>query len=198
MDSSWNYKVLKQECGNGSICVCLESITVSSDSEEEAYDLQEPKVRKKNSGKVRDASSHTLKHESAKSISKPSVHNSVLMKKVTCPICQLKIPSVEIEAHADSCAEKAASSTDYASIIVDIPPCLVTSDSEFEDVELMQIQGYGNYETEWQHGYTSTYFMVLNVLHVHLMKKTSQWKWRAIQKGVFNMKYFRKNTVLYL
>ena len=70
------------------------------------------------------------------------------MKKVTCPVCQLKISSVEIKAHADNCAEKAASSTDYASIIVDIPPCLVTSDPELEDVELMQIQGYGNSETE--------------------------------------------------
>ena len=26
--------------------------------------------------------------------------------KVTCPVCQLKMPSVEIEAHADSCAER--------------------------------------------------------------------------------------------
>ena len=95
-----------------------------------------------------DESSHTLKHESAKSISKHAVHNPVLMKKVTCPVCQLKISSVEIEAHADNCTEKAASSTDYASIIVDIPPCLVTSDPELEDVELVQIQGYGNSETE--------------------------------------------------
>ena len=148
MDSSWNYKVLKQQCGNGPIYVCPESITVSSDSEGEAYDLQEPKVMKKNYGNVRDESSHTLKHESAKSISKHAVHNPVLMKKVTCPVCQLKISSVEIEAHADNCAEKAASSTDYASIIVDIPPCLVTSDPELEDVELMQIQGYGSSETE--------------------------------------------------
>ena len=70
------------------------------------------------------------------------------MKKVTCPVCQL-IPSVEIEAHdADSCTEKAASSTNCASIIIDIPPCLVTSDPELEYVELMQIQGYGNSETE--------------------------------------------------
>ena len=68
---------------------------------------------KKNYRKVRDESSHSLKHESAKSISKHAVHNPVLMKKVTCPVCQLKISSVEIEAHADNCAEKAASTTRF-------------------------------------------------------------------------------------
>ena len=67
--------------------MCVQKVLLSVDSEGEAYDLQEPKVMKKNYRKVRDESSQSLKHESAKSISKHAVHNPVLMKKVTCPVC---------------------------------------------------------------------------------------------------------------
>lgn len=142
LDGEWNYKVLKHQCGNGPIYVCPDTIRVSSDSEEEPCDIsatkRESKVTTQQNSKPHSFSATAT--TSRRGNLEPEINYSpsqVLPRtgylKVTCPICRLKVSSLEIEIHADTCAEKAAASNEYANLIWDVFPQDI---SEPDDDEL--------------------------------------------------------------
>ena len=118
LDGEWTYKVLKHQCGNGPLYVCPETIKVHSDSEDE--NLYEPfdviiesiEVAKQQSAMVTTATQEEV--------------------TVTCPICQQKVPSTEIQVHANNCAEQSINcqtQDDYASIVWNVTPHVIPEDN---------------------------------------------------------------------
>lgn len=134
LDGEWTYKVLKHQCGNGPIYVSPDTVSVSSDSEEELYapfgtECERIDLVHTNKCSSNPHSSSTTTTTPSRCAVKPEVHviqsqvkSPAESLKVTCPICHSKVPSMEIEAHADRCAETAAASAEYANLISDITP----------------------------------------------------------------------------
>ena len=131
LDGEWNFKVLKHQCGIGPVYVCPDTVelTVGSSEEEEDDNEELPEVNfTKAQVDTTDcvASIPSLKPQW---ISKENISTA----KVVCPVCQAKIPSYEIETHADMCAEKATASTSYAHLVEDITD--ITDDQFLEEME---------------------------------------------------------------
>ena len=121
LDGKWTYKVLKHQCGNGPLYVCSDTIKVSSDSEDELlYEPFETAME-----------SRELPQQQCTQQQSAAATATVSQEVVTCPICEQKVPTTEIQVHANNCAELYSDikDDDYATIVWDVTPEVIPEDS---------------------------------------------------------------------
>ena len=126
LDGEWNYQILKHQCGNGSMYVCPVTVCVNSDSEEEQ--LYEPTFLNDHDERTSECKKHLVPEATTARLAHAGDEKKVLIPRenagVTCPICQKKVPSWQIEVHANECAENSSrqGSYGYAKLIWDVSP----------------------------------------------------------------------------
>ena len=136
MDGEWNFKILKHQCGNGPVYVFPDQAISTVDSSEEAEDDNEDFPVVNFTKTWLDTTENLSPIPSLNVNLKPQgvSKESISVAKVVCQVCQAKVPSNEIEKHADMCADKATSSNSYAHLVQDISDDILLDEMEETDV----------------------------------------------------------------